>query len=898
MAKLNRDEELYQLVKPVIDNFRFEDSKPGENIESILRNKIRYDSLRQRVSWVDESLLTKKDRIRELISAKEESALYDLGFLDIEITKNPTLNRRLADIGLSRIRDEKEKRRLGKLWAKGQLSTGTLFFDDFLTEKRTNRTVKRKDGKTYQRSGTKEAILNDRLRQLSDAVYPDIEDTVNDLREAYVDVTGMEAKNYKIPGTTYLRESVVLRTKLGKALVEKENLTSDFRNVDPNYQYRFLADRWMLQKDSNNFVLRDFLQKQLNLATGDKAVLESYKEVAQRLKQEGRLTGDIKISDKLAVRDQIQQYRKALSGNVYDVVDVMPRSSPVYLDLVTSQKNSNPDLYKATVKELSDEKVSSLPRQMFEDINKYRSEEKSRLFSSSVNQEEFSKAWKEKGWLRGSVTHEEIKKADGSSVTVPVGVTRFNDQYYRNDIDKKKLEEDFSTVVSDSEKKILAAKQKIISAKESRIQQLQKDIEDRKKKNLDTSKKEELLTKLKERLDNVKNKDYSYGTVGSLDKRAAIIRATADELTVKANILEQDPAFNFNKVLRDVKREGRLVALEDANEFLKTDVHAVKTYQQQYQDSNLNAPSWITGKPVHDQLLWYRNAASLMSDISRKDREEFSSWISKQEYGTLVKQLPVGYLRKINGQVFRSVKDADIISQFDQDFLRFKEREDRIMTGPAKQESSSVTTNEFGKWLQNRQTTAQNDMEPVKAAAESKDFSSSYKALTEQQKQLFDYNYGKPVEAGGNFYRTVYDIPDKVWKEQERAAGFAVPRQRGSVAPVTDFDVKKEEELQKKISEDLRNRSWEEPVKKTVRSSLEESAVISEQQLMKQAERDALSEMMAVAKAQARTVKIGGMGMLASFALFNAAISGPSEEVIAHRRKVEEERRRKMYGYL
>lgn len=895
MVKLNRDEELYRLVKPIIDNFRFEDSKPGEDIESILRNKIRYDSLQQRVSWVDENLLTKKDRIKELISAKEESALYDLGFLDIEIAKNPVLNRRLADIGLSRIHDKKEKRRLDKLWAKGQLSTGTLFFDDSLTAERTNRTVKGKDGKTYQRSGTNEAVLNDRLRQLSDAVHPDIENTVNDLREAYVDVTGMEAKNYKIPGTTYLRESVVLRTKIGKALVEKEDLASDFHNADPNYQYRFLADRWLKQKDNSNFVLKDFLQKQLKLVTGDKNVLESYKEVAQRLKQEGKIVADIKISDKLSVHDQIQQYRKALSGNVYDVVDVMPRSSPVYLDLVTSQKNSNPELYKATIKELSDEKVSSLPQQMFEDINKYRSEEKSRLFSSSVSQEEFSEAWKSKGWLRRLVDYREVKKKDGSSVMVPVGITRFNDQYYRNDFDKKKLEEDFLTFIGDSKERISAAKQKIISVKESRIEQLQKDIEDRKQKNLNTSKKEELLNKLTERLDAFKSKDYSYSSVGSLDKRAAIIKAAAEELTIKANILEQDPVFNFNRVLRDVKREDRISALEGAEESLRANVRDVRTYQQQYNEKGFGTPHWLADKSVHDQLMWYRDAGALMFDISRMDHDTFTSWVSKQDYGALKRKLPVGYLQKIKGAVYRSDAESDIIEKLHQDFNRFKEREQRVMEGPAKV-TPSTKLNSFGNLLQ--QQTGNIDMVPINQVAQldSKKFSSAYRNLSDQQKKLYDYNYGKPVEAKGVFYRSVYDIPDKIWEEEEKAAGFSKPRQRGQAVVNYDINVAQEEELQKKITEDLKNRSWESPVKeKTVSKALTES--VSEQQFLEQEARENLEKMLSVSREKSKTVKLGGMGIMAAFALFNIAMTGPSREAEEHKRRVEEERKRKMYGY-
>ena len=428
MAKLNRDEELYRLVKPIIDNFRFEDSKLGEDIESILRSKIRYDGLRQGVSWVDENLLTKKDRIRELISAKEESALYDLGHLDNEIAENPVLNRRLADIGLSRIHDKKEKRRLGKLWAKGQLSTGTLFFDDFLTEERTNRTVKRKDGKTYQRSGTNEAILNDRLRQLSDAVHPDIENTVNDLREAYVDVTGMEAKNYKIPGTTYLRESVVLRTKIGKALVKNEDLASDFSNADPHYQYRFLADRWLKQKDNSNFVLKDFLQKQLNLLTGEKAVLASYKEVVQRLKQNGKITGDIEVSDKLSVHDQIQQYRKALSGNVYDIADIMPSSSPAYLDLVESKKKTDFSLYKNTAKELSkdlglwDKKTEQLinknvPLSDWKEISEDIKQRQEKLFSPETSLEDFRKLWEDRVY-RNSVSWTVVKNKEGREIKI------------------------------------------------------------------------------------------------------------------------------------------------------------------------------------------------------------------------------------------------------------------------------------------------------------------------------------------------------------------------------------------------------------------------------------------------------------------------------------------------
>ena len=682
MAKLNRDEELYRLVKPIIDNFRFEDSKPEEDIESILRSKIRYDVLRQGVSWFDENLLTKKDRIRELISAKEESALYDLGHLDNEIAENPVLNRRLADIGLSRIHDKKEKRRLGKLWAKGQLSTGTLFFDDFLTEERTNRTVKRKDGKTYQRSGTNEAILNDRLRQLSDAVHPDIENTVNDLREAYVDVTGMEAKNYKIPGTTYLRESVVLRTKIGKALVQNEDLASDFLNADPHYQYRFLADRWLKQKDNSNFVLKDFLQKQLNLLTGEKAVLASYKEVVQRLKQNGKITGDIEVSDKLSVHDQIQQYRKALSGNVYDIADIMPSSSPAYLDLVESKKKTDFSLYKNTAKELSkdlglwDKKTEQLinknvPLSDWKEISEDIKQRQEKLFSPETSLEDFRKLWEDRVY-RNSVSWTVVKNKEGREIRVPEGITRFN------------------------------------------------------------------------------------------------------------------------------------------------------------------------------------------------------------------------------GKVFRTEADKEFYAKFKDEHERFIAREQRILEGPVRQDSVK-TLNSFGALLQQKQTSS-DVMSTIAAVKESSNFSEAYKGLSEQQKKLYDYNYGKPVEAKGVFYHSVYDIPDKIWEEEEKAAGFSKPRQRGQAVVNYDINVAQEEELQKKITEDLKNRSWELPVKeKIVSKALTES--VSEQQFLEQEARENLEKMLSVSREKSKTVKLGGMGVMAAFALFNIAMTGPSREAEEHKRRVEEERKRKMYGY-
>ena len=682
MAKLNRDEELYRLVKPIIDNFRFEDSKPEEDIESILRSKIRYDVLRQGVSWFDENLLTKKDRIRELISAKEESALYDLGHLDNEIAENPVLNRRLADIGLSRIHDKKEKRRLGKLWAKGQLSTGTLFFDDFLTEERTNRTVKRKDGKIYQRSGTNEAILNDRLRQLSDAVHPDIENTVNDLREAYVDVTGMEAKNYKIPGTTYLRESVVLRTKIGKALVKNEDLASDFSNADPHYQYRFLADRWLKQKDNSNFVLKDFLQKQLNLLTGEKAVLASYKEVVQRLKQNGKITGDIEVSDKLSVHDQIQQYRKALSGNVYDIADIMPSSSPAYLDLVESKKKTDFSLYKNTAKELSkdlglwDKKTEQLinknvPLSDWKEISEDIKQRQEKLFSPETSLEDFRKLWEDRVY-RNSVSWTVVKNKEGREIRVPEGITRFN------------------------------------------------------------------------------------------------------------------------------------------------------------------------------------------------------------------------------GKVFRTEADKEFYAKFKDEHERFIAREQRILEGPVRQDSVK-TLNSFGALLQQKQTSS-DVMSTIAAVKESSNFSEAYKGLSEQQKKLYDYNYGKPVEAKGVFYHSVYDIPDKIWEEEEKAAGFSKPRQRGQAVVNYDINVAQEEELQKKITEDLKNRSWELPVKeKIVSKSLTES--VSEQQFLEQEARENLEKMLSVSREKSKTVKLGGMGVMAAFALFNIAMTGPSREAEEHKRRVEEERKRKMYGY-
>ena len=328
---------------------------------------------------------------------------------------------------------------------------------------------------------------------------------------------------------------------------------------------------------------------------------------------------------------------------------------------------------------------------------------------------------------------------------------------------------------------------------------------------------------------------------------------------------------------------------------------AVESYEWQYGQNKLSAPSWLKERSLEEQLSWYRNAKEKLQEISGQNFDEFSTWVSKQDYDALRKQLPVGYLQRKNDKVYRSTVDIDLLSEISRKENIFKDREKKILVGPAEVQPI-VQTNSFDSWLQQNRASDSSLLE--RATQLFNNFTSDgYTALSEKERAFYDRNYGEPVKEGNTFYRSIYDMPSDVWQRTEKAAGYDIPRARNGMISNPDINVAEEEAFQRKLSEELKARTWEpvKPVKeeKPVSTSelREEPISVVENRIVQQESKDNLRKMLSTGNKTVRYNSIGTMGVLGAIALFNVAMSGPSEEAQAHRRRVEEERRQKKYGY-
>lgn len=490
--------------------------------------------------------------------------------------------------------------------------------------------------------------------------------------------------------------------------------------------------------------------------------------------------------------------------------------------------------------------------------------------------------WKEETDANGKVTKRYLDK-----------LVSFGGNRYREGIDDQRLADDFARTVGEAPSTAEAAKQRILAVKQGQIDQLTVDIAAARTAGKDVSGLEGALERKREQLAKLESRDYSYSHIGSLDKRAAFIKEAADRLSVKADILELDPAFQFHNGLDD---------LSDIKQKLLLTKSTVEGYQERFKREGLTAPDRVNRLPLGEQLSWYRTAEVLMEDIKTKSYDEFRAATDAVGFKSLNRNLPIGYLRRIKGSIYRSTVDSDIISSYDKIAQYYKVREQRAMSGPAARAQTSVGQNKFGALLQQSMVTDQKIVQDAQAAFNSPSdlFSSSYGNLSAAAKQFYDHNYGVPVKEGNNYYRSIYDMPDDAWARAEKAAGYDTPRQRSGIVS-SDINAAEEEKLQQEVTADLKGRTWE-PVKKEDKAV---TAAVQEKKLdeivvsarAEQETKNNLRRMLQRAEKEVKRSSIGSMGLMGAFVLFNAAMTGTSREAEERRRRVEQERRIKKYGY-
>lgn len=499
--------------------------------------------------------------------------------------------------------------------------------------------------------------------------------------------------------------------------------------------------------------------------------------------------------------------------------------------------------------------------------------------------------WKEETDTDGKVTKRYLDR-----------LVSFGGNRYRKGIDDQRLADDFARAIGEAPSIAEAAKQRILTVKQRQIDQLTEDIEKKRAAGQDVTVLEKALETKQRSYDVLKGKDYTYRTVGSYDIRKSLVIQASKLLPIKAEIAEIDPAFYIGNMLDNVPDDEKEKTLSQVKQDLIDTQKNVESYREDYKKKGFVIPDRVGRAQLTDQLDWYQTSDRLMSYMEKQSYDDFRADIEDADFQQLKKSLPVGYFRKIKGNIYRSTADADIISSYDRITQHYREREQRAMTGPAARAQPSVGQNKFGALLQQSMVTDQKIVQDAQAAFNSTSdlFSSSYGNLSAAAKQFYDRNYGVPVKEGNNYYRSIYDMPDDAWVRAEKAAGYDTPRQRSGVTS-SDINTAEEEKLQQEVTADLKGRTWE-PVKredKTAAAAAQEKKLdeIVVSARAEQETKNNLRRMLQRAEKEVKRNSIGSMGLMGAFVLFNVAMTGNSREAEERRRRVEQERRIKKYGY-
>lgn len=879
----NRDEEMFKRLKPILEDYNIRYQSSGDVLAD-LYDKILYDDLR-----ADADLL---------VGIPDDAQRHQLYYL-----KEKSYERRIDEI----------KTMLG------QEGLGNFQYDYGLEKDRARKT----EHKTRYDKVSAEVYHNELIRQLSDLpygsevinrrLYVKPSDSLVAARERYETLT---EETWKIPKTTFKHEAVMLGNKIGKAVAEKGGVADEISALDPHYNYRSLAKRYSKASKASSFVLLSFAEKQVSRLKTDIDILKSYEEQVERLRERGILAGDVRVSENLSVKDKIKQYRKILSGNVYDVADVAPSTTPALLDLVEHRKDSDRSLYNSTAKDLagelqlSDRKAQQLSeknvplsawKKIADDIATKKAEKKQELLTAPFDV--FQKEWEEprNRSLFGEIP---VKKKDGTTTYIYDGIERFDGKVYRTGVDSDKLQQDYDEKVAPVRDRIETARKKIVDIRQQQIDQLISRKNELEQNGTNTSRVDALLANRRQQKTFLETASYEHEKIRSFDLRFSAMSHDADVLSRKADIMSWDPAVNFSG-LRGLAREEQLVHLDTLAWQTMSDVSTVNALKQRF-----TAPVAVEYKSLQEQLAWY--------DMAKKNVEHYDS-LSQQEFDTTLQQLsekdlrdkrfslPDGYTRKIKGHYYRTEKDKDLISALDKERDQKVAKEQRILSGPKKEQEPLTGQNRLASLFEQQKNKNIAMLQRAVEVSGSNDFSASYDALTAEEKEFYNRNYGVPVRQDNVWYRSIHDIPDDVWARAEKAAGHDIPRPRGGIAAVS-ISVE-EEKLQQEITKKLEQKVWE-PVKREVskpvdREKPEVSAgergaelpvTAAANERLQQETKDNLRKML-TDKKNVKTGAIGSMGLMAAFYLAAAASDAPSEAALEHRRRVEEERRNKKYGW-
>ena len=695
-----RSKEFLNRINSLIETYRYPSSSKGESLDSILLGKIRDESLKDQIP--DKSSVDTKTYTSTLLRLKEEQAERDLAVLKKTINEvEPELGNQLVDIKLGDIEDVAIQEDLRNKYKNGNVSTTGIFYDEELAKTRIRkRTVKRKDGTEYTRDTTAETTLNEWLRQLSDTKYPGVRKQVEDLRKRYLELSGQE--DYKQPSSTLHRETVVLREKIGKLLIsgktEIEEELSSFSKADKSLVYRRIADKiTSLDNGALSAEQESVINRLLFNLNTDIGILESYEQIAKAVGLKER------PANNLSSRDKIEFYRKYLSGRLGEVKgnQSIDKLSPGYLDLISANKEKDPDSYAAAKKELISAKREGLWDARIKKFEKpdngkpkenlalwlrhanasieENSQLREELFSPTTTLKRFNELLKDSKYRNAMlrVSYEQ----DGKTKTKMAGVvTRDQNGILRRyrvnipgreDLDLDQLKGNVLQPIYDdiirSKNRIAAARkltvakvrEEMVAAEGDIFDSLEKSGRDSLPEDDPKAKKYNYLERLLDFLEKptrqvrnrIKEKGYSAGIrLGTYE---------AEKLRIEADIYEADPNARIS-LDSSLYGDARLSALRDIRtnkQWAAADVKGLS--------DGLSAPDFVANLSVERQLKWWQTAVQNRNELLAEDFDAFQQRyydLKSSERKAYVKSLPANSLVSDEfGNVYRPDIDEDIV---------------------------------------------------------------------------------------------------------------------------------------------------------------------------------------------------------------------------------------------
>lgn len=699
-----REQWFIDRINELIKYFRYPLPANDAPLDEILLSKIRDESLRAQISYPDPDLVDEKTYIQELIRLKEEQASKDLDALKKIINADTDLGKKLVDIRLNEIGSAAEEA-LRESYESGNIEAATTFYDEDLAKVRIRKKyVKGKDGQEYLRDTSAETTLNEWLRQLSDTKYPGVTKQAKELRERYIDLSGKQ--DYKQPGSTLHRETIVLREKIGKEIAKRagkdiEDKVKDLASKGGSLLYRRIADRIIaLDNDVLTTEQQGIINRLMFNFETDVDIFESYKQIAKTLGLKVKFKKDQSAVDKVKI------YRKELSERLEEIKgrQDIDKISLGYLDLISANKDKDDEGYTAAKKQLIEARTDGLWNSRvrnFENPSQGKPTEnlalwlryadvaiadqqqrRAELLDPNISLERFNELLEDPKYRH--VMPRVSYTKDGKQATRMAG-TRFNNKLYRvgisglADIDLDRLKADAAEVLApfydsirESHNRIIAARgltekglaDQIISLKNSLAVTPPKEGDYRPKRLKGLQKLYDYVTNDPTKViqDKIEEKDYTAGL------RKAIY--LEEKLKIEADIYETDPNAKI-LLSRDLKGDERLSALRDIRtqkQWAAADIPILS--------EGLSAPNFVGKQSLEKQWRWWQTAINNVRQLSSESFEDVQERLrnlESSERKNYLKSLPKDYIVEVKGAAagdssifYRTIADKEILDEFEE----------------------------------------------------------------------------------------------------------------------------------------------------------------------------------------------------------------------------------------